>query len=52
MAVPNYPGAEAPTAQRPTIVSLAGWLVYAAAGISLLGSLLTAITMGRTLDAY
>jgi hypothetical protein len=46
-----YPGAPAPST-RPTTVSTSAYLVYAAAGISLAGSLLTLVFVSRILGAY
>ncbi|MDT5040735.1 MAG: hypothetical protein QOE51_1720 [Actinoplanes sp.] len=51
MAVPMYPGAPAPST-RPTTVSTSTYLVYAAAGIALLGSLFTLTYLSRTLEVY
>jgi hypothetical protein len=48
---PMYPGAPAPNA-RPTTVSVSSYLLYAAAALSLIGSILTLTTIGRTSGVY
>jgi hypothetical protein len=46
-----YPGAPAPAA-RPATVTASAYLLYAAAALSLIGSLTTLSTIGKTSDVY